>query len=101
MKRLLVIAVALCVSACEPYVRQVTAYPLPPALADCQVYQVSNGEVIMSVIHCPHADTHNTYSSGKTTQSVSVITEPAPVNPEIEEIKAKIAALEEQLSHLN
>tara|TARA_B100000073_G_C23723299_1_gene568386 strand:- start:1881 stop:2111 length:231 start_codon:yes stop_codon:yes gene_type:complete len=74
MKFLFLILTVLFLSACTPSHKNKTqSFSLPPELADCKVFMLSNdiGSSIY-VTRCPNSTT-NTSTTGKNAQSVTVI----------------------------
>jgi hypothetical protein len=75
MKNLFILSLIVLLSGCEAdYETKTDSYKLPPELADCSVYQLSDkvGSA-MKVVRCPNATTSSTYRSGKATKSSVVI----------------------------
>lgn len=54
MKYLLIIFLVI---SCSPYNRTKTKYSLPPELADCKIFVISDGNQELYVVKCPNADT--------------------------------------------
>lgn len=59
---------ALGLAACgEPHYKPLNQVALPPELADCKVFQVSDGMRDINVVRCPNSDTSAMYKQGKQT----------------------------------
>lgn len=60
---------ALGLAACgEPSYKPLNQVALPPELADCKVFQVSDGFHDINVVRCPNSDTSAMYKQGKQTK---------------------------------
>jgi hypothetical protein len=74
MKYLLIIFLA---TACSPYHKPQTEYSLPPELANCKIFLISDGTKDLYIVKCPNADTTTSWTRncGKnciTTEHVTV-----------------------------
>lgn len=77
MKFLMVISMAIFMVGCAKETTEVSyKYELPEGLKDCKVYYLQGEGVLasyMRVVRCPNSQTSSSYTSGKTTQSVTTI----------------------------
>lgn len=86
MKKLLFVSgvlfiVALSLVGCSPSATEETAKftVMPEGLKDCKIYRITpTGGDSLNVVRCPLSNTTTSYSSGKTTTSVSVTEQPSP-----------------------
>ena len=61
-------------TGCSPEAKQKTYSAMPPELADCKVYFISEGFADhMTVIRCPNSTTSVTKQEGKTKRTYVVI----------------------------
>lgn len=77
IKIMMLVAIATLLSGCEKEAKETTSkYTLPEGLEDCKIFKLRNddGGVIV-VTRCPLSSTTTAYTSGKSTESSTVIDE--------------------------
>lgn len=88
MKKLLatvgvIFAIGL-LSGCEKRTTEYTSnYVLPSGLEDCKIFNLNSGFSNITAVRCPLSSTTTTYSTGKTTHSVSVVEGTIELNGEM------------------
>jgi hypothetical protein len=66
------LGLALLAAGCEPSVSPAN-YPLPPELADCKPFDLSNGIDSITVVRCPNSTTSTTFRQGKHDETSVVV----------------------------
>ena len=109
MKRILACSLLVMLAACEPEIEEshpVGNLSLPPELADCKFFRLSDGNTVLHVARCPGSTTSVT-SSGKNPPT-TITADSAPVADEhaarvdaiLKQIDTNIAKLEAQKTEL-
>lgn len=84
MNKLLLLAAAVLLTACEPgYKDQTARFPiLPPELKDCKVYRIeADGPGHIKVVRCPNSTVTTVASSGKNNAMTTIVDVDVPPVP--------------------
>lgn len=72
-KIMLIIAVAITLSACNPSAYTVSMPVLPEGFQDCKFAYVQNSSTSFYIARCPNSTTSATYKQGKTTKTTITV----------------------------
>lgn len=76
-KMLMSLMVVGLLAGCSPSTKEIShSYVLPEELKHCSIYRLFSGDgSLMTVVHRPNANTTTSYTSGKSVNSVTVVSE--------------------------